>query len=256
MRIFGAELSKVEIQQNKNVKDTKSIFPEETKLLEFGLGLMWRFTDIANESADIHKDKPNIVANQNLFGRNRQLLTNAYYSLLSSNYGSCFILLRTIYENNNLMRLFNKKPKSAFSWFSEDRRIKFPTEIQNQYGKSEKKMFKPDVFPTLKELFGKIANKKVKSDYERMYGEICNYSHPNYFGWQELMGDKNEKELLLDKPEFVLEYAEIAIGLMIFYTQLSFKTFVETFKTNTMIFNDQIEKWIEGYNKYIPVYTK
>lgn len=87
-----------------------------------------------------------------------------------------------------------------------------------------------------------------------MYGELCNYSHPNYVGWQELMADEDEKENLLESPEFVAENAEIAIGLTIFYIQLSFKTYVETFKAHTMIFNDLLEKWIDGYNKFIPLY--
>jgi hypothetical protein len=257
MKIFGEDLSKIESHLYKNIKYTKSVFPEETKLIEFGLALMWRFTDITNETVNIQKDKPNVVANQNLFGRNRQLLLNAYYCLLSSSYGTCAVLLRTVLENNNLMRLFNKEPKYAFIWFSKERRSKFPIKIQKQYDTDVKESeLKLNPFPTMKELFSENPNKNVQKDYERMYGELCNYSHPNYWGWQELMADKGEKELLLETPEFVAHNAEIAIGLTLFYTQLSFKTFVETFKTHTMVFNDLLEKWIEGYNKFIHVYKK
>ena len=255
MNIFGQELSKIESHLFGNIKYTKSVFPEETKLIEFGLALLWRFTNITNEAAIMQKDKPNIIANQNLFGRNRQLLLNAYFCLLYSNFGTCFVLLRTVLENNNLMRQFNKEPKDAFIWFSKDRRNKFPAEIQTKYAADVKEAeFKPKPFPSMKEFFSDIPNKNVQKDYERMYGELCNYSHPNYVGWQELMADEGEKENLLESPEFVAENAEIAIGLTIFYIQLSFKTYVETFKAHTMIFNDLLEKWIDGYNKFIPLY--
>ena len=94
MNIFGQELSTIESHLFGNIKYVKSVFPEETKLIEFGLTLMWRFTNITNEAANIQKDKPNIIANQNLFGRNRQLLLNAYFCLLCSNFGSFFVLLQ------------------------------------------------------------------------------------------------------------------------------------------------------------------
>jgi len=55
MNIFGQELSKIESHLFGNIKYTKSVFPEETKLIEFGLALLWRFTNITNEAAIMQK---------------------------------------------------------------------------------------------------------------------------------------------------------------------------------------------------------
>jgi len=91
MNVFGIKLSKVDSHLDNNIRLTKKVFPEETKAMEFGLALMFRLNDIINEALTIYKNKPEIVANSNLFGRNRQLLLNAYFCLICASYGSCFV---------------------------------------------------------------------------------------------------------------------------------------------------------------------
>ena len=107
MILFSSKLFEVESRLFDNIKKTKSIFPEETQKIEFGLALMRDLTQITQNAVDDYRTKPNLYANHNLFARNRQLLLNAYFCLLSSSYGTEFVILRTVLENNNLMRLFN-----------------------------------------------------------------------------------------------------------------------------------------------------
>jgi len=139
MTLFGLELSEVENRLFNNIKKTKSTFPEETQIIEFGLALMRDLTQITQDAVNDYKTKPNLFANHNLFARNRQLLLNAYFCLLCSSYGTQFVILRTVLENNNLMRLFNKNPQFAFEWLSEDVQKRFSEETQLKYGKSKKK---------------------------------------------------------------------------------------------------------------------
>src|SRR3990170_1588522 len=116
MTLFGSSLTEVESRLFENLKKTKAIFPEETRRIEWGLSLMRDLTQIAKEASKEYPRKPNLYVNHDLFARNRQLLLNAYVCLLFSSYGTQFVILRTVLENSNLMRLFNKKPQCAFEW--------------------------------------------------------------------------------------------------------------------------------------------
>jgi hypothetical protein len=68
------------------LKKTKAVFPEETVQLEIGLELMRNLTKVSHEAVNEYPLKPNLYTNHNLFSRNRQLLLNAYTSLLFSSY--------------------------------------------------------------------------------------------------------------------------------------------------------------------------
>jgi hypothetical protein len=68
------------------------------------------------------------------------------------------------------------------------------------------------------------------------------------------MGDQGESEFLLELPEFVEENAEVSIGNTIYLMQLSFKTFVETFKVHTTGYVDVLKDWMDCYNKLIVRY--
>jgi len=106
MTIFGSNLLQIEKRMLENSTKTKKVFPDETKLIEFGLKLMWDLTEVTLKAQTDVPKNPNLYTNMNLFGRNRQLLTYAYHSMLSANYGTQLANLRVVLENNNLMRLF------------------------------------------------------------------------------------------------------------------------------------------------------
>src|SRR5664280_1974144 len=113
MTLFGSDLSKVEKRILENSEKTKKVFSEETNLIELGLKLMWDSTNVTEKAQKDFAENPNLVANTNLFGRNK-LLTNAYSCMLFAAYGTQFVDLRVVLENNNLMRLFNFSHRQAY----------------------------------------------------------------------------------------------------------------------------------------------
>lgn len=254
MILFGSKLSEVESRLFDNMEKTKSIFPEETQRIEFGLVLMRDLTQVTEDAVNDYRTRPNLYANHNLFARNRQLLLNAYFSLLSSSYGTQFVILRTVLENNNLMRLFNENPQYAFEWLSKEKQKQFPKEIQLKYGKSNiaNKKINTDL---RKRVFKEIGKKKVRIKIAEFHDELSNYTHPNFKGWQELVGRRGESEIILNMPRFLLNNAEKAVGITLYLMQLSFKTFVETFKDYVGGFADQLKEWQDNFNKLIVRYV-
>lgn len=254
MTMFGSKLAEVESRLFDNIKKTKSIFPEETQRIEFGLALMRDLTQVTQDAVKDYKTRPNLFANHNLFARNRQLLLNAYLCLLCSSYGTQFVILRTVLENNNLMRLFNKNPQYAFEWLSKEKQKWFPKETQSKYGKSGKSNRPFKAGWVRKQVFNEIEKEKIRSGISKFYGELSNYTHPNFLGWQELVGRRGESEIILNMPRFLLNNAEKAVGITLYLTQLSFKTFYETFKDYAGGFADQMKEWQDNFNKLIVRY--
>ena len=136
--LFGYDLTEIDERMASNMNTTKSVFPDEIKLIEKGLILMRDLGSISEAASKVYRSHPNMYANYNLFARNRQLLLSAYTSCLFSAYGTAFVLMRTILENNNLIRLFNKEPTSAYEWLPENQQKRFTPEIQEKYGKAGK----------------------------------------------------------------------------------------------------------------------
>lgn len=254
MILFGSKLSEVESRLFDNIKKTKSIFPEETQKIEFGLALMRDLAQVTQSAVNDYKTRPNLFVNHDLFARNRQLLLNAYFCLLCSSYGTQFVILRTVLENNNLMRLFNKNSQYAFEWLPKEKQRRFSKETQLKYGKSHmaNRTFKADF--VRKHVFNEIGKKKVRSEISKFHNQLSNYIHPNFLGWQELVGQRGEIEIILNMPRFLLNNAEKAVGITLYLTQLSFKTFVETFKDYVGGFADQLKEWQDNYNQLIVKY--
>jgi hypothetical protein len=264
MNLFTFRLAKLEKCLMKNLKDTKIAFPIETQLIESGLALMWNLNHVTQEAIKDFGIKPNLYTNTNLFGRNRHLLLNGYFSMLCANYGTHFVISRTVLENNNLMRLFNKNPQLVFRWLPKRQSKKFPSEIRekyNEYYKSKRTTKSKDEFSpswVIKNVFSTIDKKDVKKQLSRIYGQLCNYTHPNFLGWQELMGMQGKTEILLDLPTLVGANADEAIRMTLYLTQLSLKTFVETFRDylNKHLFETfELNEWQENCMKIMVKYV-
>ena len=257
MTLFGVKLADVESRLFENLKMTKGVFPEETLHLEVGLALMRDLTQITEEAVKEYPKKPNLFTNHNLFARNRQLLLNAYVSLLFSSYGTQFVILRTVLENNNLMRLFNKNPQYSFEWLSKEIQNRFPPETRLKYGKSGKhdREFKPTF--VRENVFDVLGKEKVRSDIKEFYDQLCNYTHPNFLGWREIVIKQPEEvEIILNMPRFQEATADSAVGIALFLTQATFKSFVDTFKGYLAGFAHQLREWQEKNRRlmlrYVP----
>ena len=255
MNIFGSQLKEIEERLMKNIVNTKKVFPEETKLLEYGLALMWNAENILRKSYKDFETKPDLFANANLFGRNRELLLNAYFCMLEANYGTQSVILRTVLENNNLMRLFNKEMKYAFEWLPKERQMKFPLDIQKKYyGCKENREYKP--FQVREVIFE--DNEIVKYGVGNFYNCLCDYAHPNFSGWQEIMGKRGEQEVLVDLPTLSGENASEVLKLTLYMFQLSIKTFYDTFKPyfNGTKIIEFLSIWKLNFDNIMPRYMK
>jgi hypothetical protein len=106
----------------------------------------------------------------------------------------------------------------------------------------------------LKEVHREEKQKKVKDATAKIYGQLCDYTHPNFLGWQELMGMQGSIEVLLELPIFVAENTDNSLKVMLYLMQFSIKTFVETFKTYLDGYAGQLNEWQERWNKIMPKY--
>lgn len=252
--VFGLKLSEIERHFLGNVKKTKSVFPDETTAIERGLALMFDLTADLNDAVRKNKE-PNLYANRSLFARNRQLLLNAYFCMLCSNYGTQFVILRTVLENNDLMRLFNLHPQYAYWWLSSETQKQFPSEIQAKYGKSGKHDIEFGNSWVRNNLFKEIKKEKVAKNIKEIYGELCDYTHPNFKGWQELMGSVRKEEVLMKMPAFAENNIFEAIGLSLLLMQMSFKTVVETFRFSSLFaFFSDLARWQNTSQKLMTRY--
>jgi len=227
MPLFGTKLSDIESRLFENAKKNRAVFPEEIKQIETGLRLLRGLTKITKEASKDYPNKPNYSANHELFARNRELLLNAYVSLLFSSYGTHFVILRTVLENNNLMRLFNKNPQFAFWWFPRRMQKRFTKEVQIKFCKQGKE------------------KETIRDEIKEFYSQLCDYTHPNYAGWKELVVQKEGVEMILNVPNFSLKESENATGIYLFLMQGTLKGFVETFRDYLQEFASQLNTWQE-----------
>lgn len=245
MPLFGTKLSDTESRLFENAKKNRAVFPEEIQQIEMGLTLLRGLTKITEEASKEYPNKPNYSANHELFARNRELLLNAYVSLLFSSYGTHFVILRTVLENNNLMRLFNKNPQFAFRWFPLSIQKRFTKEVQIKFCKQgmEKQTYKPSF--VRKQIFDTVEKETVRDEINEFYRQLCDYTHPNYAGWKELVVQKEGVEMILNVPCFSLKASENATGIYLFIMQGTFKGFVETFHDYLLEFAIQLNSWQE-----------
>lgn len=253
--LFSTILADLDNRLCNNLKTTKGVFPEETRVIEHGLDLMYKISSISQEACKEYLDNPNFYANHNLFARNRQLLLQAYLSCLSASYGTEFVILRTVLENNNLMRLFNKEPQKAYDWLPEELQKRFSPNTQAKYGSSGMHDETYDPYPVVGSIFNSQDQRIVKKDVSKLYGQLCNYSHPNFAGWQELISQQGEVELIQKLPVFSPFNAETSVGLMLFTMQLTFKSYVETFKNRLFAYSTELFTWQNDNKKLLTKLT-
>jgi hypothetical protein len=154
------------------------------------------------------------------------------------------------------MRLFNKEPQYAYEWLPKEMQKRFSKETQLKYGTSGKE--NRTYYPSFvrEHVFSEIKQEKVRSDIKDFYNDLCDYTHPNFSGWQELVIKEGQNEIILNMPRFISQIAEKSIAEMLFLTQLSFKTFFETFKGHLGGFAVQLKMWQDNFNKLIVRYSK
>jgi len=257
MRLFGSNLEVIEARLQENLRKTKGVFPEETHQLEYGLELLRNLNKEFQETVNEYPKKPYLYTNHNLFSRNRQLLLNAYTSLLFSSYGTEFVILRTVLENNNLTRLFTKKPQYAFEWLPKTLQERFPQETKLKFGQSGRAERRFKAKFVRDGVYGKKGKETVQSDIEQFYSDLCNYTHPNHKGWQELVfREPDSPEMISNIPEFQDEIAETGIGVGQFSMQTTFKAIVETFKGYWQLdfFSFQLTEWQRKNLLMLPKY--
>lgn len=251
MRLFESNLSEIEEKIFQNLKKNKAVFPEEVNQIENGLLLIRNLTKITKEASNQYPEKPNFSANHELFARNRELLLNAYVSLLFSSYGTQFVILRTVLENNNLMRLFNKKPQFAFNWLPLNRQQMFRKNVRSKFGKVGKHDETYSASDVRNYVFDSQEKLKVRKDIKKLYVQLCDYTHPNYAGWKELIIYKEKQEFLLNVPTFSLPSSESAFGLYLFMMQLTLKAFAETFEGYLVDFGLELKIWQDSNKKLL-----
>ncbi len=192
---------------------------------------MRNLTNVTQEAVKEYQKKPNLYTNHNLFSRNRQLLLNAYTSLLFSSYGTEFVIVRTVLENNNLMRLFNKNSNYAFEWLPQSLQNRFSQETKAEFGKTGKFERRFGAGFVRNGVYDGRGKEKVKDDIDRFYSDLCNYTHPNFSGWKELVfRTPDSVEMISNMPRFRDDTAELGVGVVLFSIQTTFKAIVETFK--------------------------
>ncbi len=120
---------------------------------------------------------------------------------------------------------------------------RFTDQTKSKYGQSGEHDKTYDPFSVVGLVFHEEKKAKVKKDVARLYGQLCNYSHPNFIGWKELVRIKEDAEMIERFPSFSSINGENSIGLLLFLMQMTFKGFVETFGCHLIAFAIDLDKW-------------
>lgn len=190
------------------VRTTEKVFPDETRLILASTNLMRRITSVSKDASDEISTKANLSAIINLFARNRELVHFSVICYMNGGYAPMKILSRAALENALCMRLFNKKPELARKWFTS------PDEFREKWTPQK---IRDDLFP---------KNSHPWKAYNMFYWKLCDYSHPSFKGWDEVI----RKGRIVWAPIFNEDYASECIGLTFFIIVQSLQQFAEAFK--------------------------
>jgi hypothetical protein len=190
------------------VERTEKVFPDETKLIRASTNLMRRITSVSKDAISEFSAEPNLPAVMNLFARNRELVHFSMVCLMNAGYASTKILSRAALENTLCMRLFNKKPDLAKKWSTN------PDEFGQQWTPQKIR----------DELF--LRDSDLWHSYNEFYWKLCNYTHPSFKGWTELIHER----AIPWRPLFNADYASECIGLVFFIFVQSLQQFANSFE--------------------------
>ena len=79
-----------------------------------------------------------------------------------------------------------------------------------------------------KAVFTKIP--KLRYTYRRFYSLLCDYTHPSFKGWAELLMKNGDGVYIPWHPNFNASYASECIGLIGYITIQSVRGYLTTFK--------------------------
>lgn len=194
------------------MEKTEKVFPEETRLLMASLNFMRRITGIADQAVSEFDKQHDLRATMDLFCRNRDLVHFSIVCTVNGGYPETKILSRVALENFMLIRFFNLKPSLAKNWFSD------PEVFREKWPPKEIR----------KAVFAEIP--KRIHNYSSFYWLLCDYSHPSFKGWIELMKKKENGIYIRWHPEFNSDYASECIGLICWITLQSTTGYMRAFK--------------------------
>jgi hypothetical protein len=250
MVLFTKRLSGIESRLLENIKKSTFVFSDEIVVIEKGLLLMVELTKISATAISDYKISPHLFTNHNLFARNRELLLNCHFCVLTSSYGTHNVIARTILENNQLMRLFRKNDYKAFEWLSKEAQGRFPQATQRKYGRS--KLSSQEFWPS--DVRRIAFDGQVRSEIKKLYEQLCDFTHPNYEGWKHLIYQIGDKDYVLRTPRFVDKITDGTINLTVYLIKLSIKEFVETFRSYLKehpSLAEKLEKWQKDSNQIL-----
>jgi hypothetical protein len=191
---------------------TERVFPEETILLRAGLNFMRRVTAVSNQAVAQYDKHPNLRAVLDLFCRNRDLVHFSIVCMVNGGYAETKILSRVALENFLLIRLFNLQPSLAEDWFSD------PDGFRKKW-RAEK----------IRKAVFKDIPKRIDS-YSQFYWLLCDYTHPSFRGWIELMKKKENGIYIGYCPAFNPDYASECMGFVCWIIIQSLKGYLDAFK--------------------------
>lgn len=161
---------------------------------------MRRVTKISPNQVSLLSSEPHLGPSVDLFCRSRELLHFSIVCLVNGGYAEAKILLRAAFENAQLIKLFAIKPDLAKEWIFE------PEKFKNQWTPSKVR----------RTVVSQEANLEVRNGSDRIYANFCEYTHPSFNGWMELLRKQDNTILISAIPEFNAEYASECIGLICF----------------------------------------
>lgn len=221
------------------VNRTEKVFPEEITLLRASTNLMRRLTSITDKMVTLLDKRADLKAIMDLFSRNRDLVHFSSVCLFTGGYPETKILSRVALENFLLIRLFQIEPELAQLWFSDPKKFREKWKAAN----------------VRKRVLSQTP--KWQESYAKFYWKLCDYTHPSFLGWIELMKSKTEGVYIMWRPNFNPDYASECLGLIFWviiqstigYTNAFNKWLTQDLRSETMRLMHKVQEMVERHFK-------